>query len=60
MAKANILSPYFINVADTNLTSVKIELDVYTGYANTSFTASPTYTLTSTAIDAKVTFEVVY
>jgi|TARA_R100001463_G_scaffold69904_1_gene123398 hypothetical protein len=58
MAKANILSPYFINVADTNLTSVKIELDVYTGYANTSFTASPTYTLTSTAIDAKVTFEV--
>jgi hypothetical protein len=58
MAKINVRSPYFINIATTNLTSAKIELIIYSGAVNTSWQGSPQYTLVSTAIDAKVNFEI--
>lgn len=58
MAKINVISPFFINVSATNLTSAKLEIIIYTGYANSSWGGSPQYTLTSTAINAKVTFEI--
>ena len=58
MAKINVRSPYFINVAATSLTKAKLELYVYTGTVSGSWTGTITYTLTSTAIDAVVTFEI--
>ena len=58
MSKINIRSPYFINLATTNLTSAKLEIDIYTGVANTSWQSSPQYTLNSTAVSAKVNFEI--
>jgi len=58
MAKINVRSPYFINVSATNLTSAKLELYIYTGTASGSWGGSITYSLTSTAYNAKVSFEV--
>ena len=58
MAKINVRSPYFVNVQDTNLISATIEILIYRGAANTSWTLNPQYTLTSTAIDESVTFEI--
>lgn len=57
MAKINVRSPYFINHTATNLTSATLEIVIYFGAVNTSF-GTPQYTLVSTAIDAKVNFEV--
>ena len=57
MAKLNVRSPYFINHTATNLTSATLEIVIYVGAVNTSF-GTPQYTLVSTAIDAKVNFEV--
>jgi len=57
MAKINVRSPYFVNVSATGLTSAKLELIIYHGAANTSF-GTPTYILSSTAVDAKVNFEI--
>ena len=58
MAKINVRSPYFVNIATTNLTSAKIEIEIYTGVANASWQSTPQYTLTSTAINAKINFEI--
>ena len=58
MAKINVRSPYFVNLATTNLTSAQIEIRIYKGIAETSWQGSPQYTLTSTAINAKVNFEI--
>ncbi len=58
MAKINVRSPYFINLATTNLTSAKLEIDIYTGEANTDWQDAPVYTLNSTAINAKINFEI--
>jgi len=58
MGKINVRSPYFVNLATTNLTSAKLEIDIYTGEANTDWQDAPQYTLISTAIDAKVNFEI--
>jgi len=58
MAKINVRSPYFINLATTNLTSAKLEIDIYTGSVNTDWQDSPVYTLFSTAISAKINFEI--
>jgi len=58
MAKINVRSPYFVNLATTNLTSAQIEIRIYEGIAETSWQGSPQYTLTSTAINAKVNFEI--
>ena len=58
MGKINVRSPYFVNLANTNLTSAKIEIEIYSGAENTSWQSSPQYTLTSTAIDEKINFEI--
>ena len=57
MSKINVRSPYFINHTATNLTSATLEIVIYVGAVNTSF-GTPQYTLVSTALDAKVNFEV--
>ena len=58
MAKINVRSPYFVNIATTNLTTAKIEIEIYTGVANASWQSTPQYTLTSTAINAQINFEI--
>ena len=58
MAKINVISPYFINLDTTNLTSATLELRIYKGAAETSWQGSPQYTLTSTAINEKINFEI--
>ncbi len=58
MAKINVISPYFINLDTTNLTSATLELRIYIGGAETTWQGSPQYTLTSTAINTKINFEI--
>ena len=58
MSKINVRSPYFVNLATTNLTSAQIEIRIYEGIAETSWQGSPEYTLVSTAVNAKVNFEI--
>jgi len=58
MSKIYVRSPYFVNITNTNLTSAKIEIIIYSGAANTTWQGSPQYTLTSTAISEKVNFEI--
>ena len=58
MAKINLRSPYFINLDRTNLTTVQLELKIYSGVANTTWSGSIQYTLNSTAVNAKVNFEI--
>ncbi len=58
MAKINVISPYFINLDTTNLTSATLELRIYIGAAETTWQGSPQYTLTSTAINEKINFEI--
>ena len=58
MSKINVRSPYFVNLATTNLTSAIIEIEIYTGAANISWQGNPQYTLTSTAVNAKINFEI--
>ena len=58
MAKINVISPYFINLDTTNLTSATLELRIYIGGVETTWQGSPQYTLTSTAINEKINFEI--
>ena len=58
MAKINVRSPYFINLSTTNLISATIQIRIYKGAAESTWQGSPQYTLTSTAIDEKINFEI--
>ena len=58
MSKINVRSPYFINLNTTNLTSAKLEIRIYIGAAETTWQGSPQYTLTSTAINEHINFEI--
>jgi len=58
MSKINVRSPYFVNIASNNLTSAKIEIEIYSGGVNSTWQNNPQYTLTSTAINEKVNFEI--
>ncbi len=58
MSKINVRSPYFIYFKDINLTSATLEIRIYEGGAETSWQGNPQYTLTSTAINQKVSFEI--
>ena len=58
MSKINVRSPYFVNLSTTNLISAKLEIRIYVGAAETTWQGSPQYTLTSTAINEKVNFEI--
>jgi hypothetical protein len=57
MSKINVRSPYYIYDTVANLTSDKIDIYIYTGTQG-SRPSTPTYQLTSNAIDDKVTFEI--
>ena len=58
MSKINVRSPYFIFFKDINLTSAKLEIRIYEGAAETTWQGSPQYTLTSTAIGERISFEI--
>ena len=62
MSKINVRSPYFITDNSVNgssaLASAKLFIRIYEGNASTSVTTAPDYTISSTAIDGSVTFEV--
>lgn len=58
MSKINVRSPFYIHDTVANLTTCRIDIYIYTGTQSTSQPASPTYQLTSNAIDNKVTFEI--
>jgi hypothetical protein len=58
MSKINVRSPYFINLNTTNLTSATLELRIYIGGVETTWQGSPQYTLTSTAINEHINFEI--
>ena len=58
MSKINVRSPYFINLNTTNLTSATLEIRIYIGGVETTWQGSPQYTLTSTAINTKINFEI--
>ena len=58
MSKINVRSPYFIFFKDINLTSAKLEIRIYVGAAETTWQGSPQYTLTSTAIGNRISFEI--
>ena len=58
MSKINVRSPYFIYFKDINLTSATLEIRIYIGAAETSWQGSPQYTLTSTAVGERITFEI--
>jgi len=56
--KLNCLSPYFIKYDESELDSVSIDLYVYTGTKTASRPLTPTYVLSSTAIDEVSVFEI--
>ncbi len=62
MSKINIRSPYFITDNSVNGSSplkvATIFIRIYEGNSSTSISTTPDYTLTATAIDGSVTFEV--
>jgi hypothetical protein len=58
MSKINVRSPYYIYDSVAGLTSDKIDIFIYTGTQITDRPSTPTYQLTSNAIDDKVTFEI--
>ena len=58
MSKINVRSPYFIYFKDINLTSAKLEIRIYVGAAETTWQGSPQYTLNSTAVGERITFEI--
>ena len=58
MAHINSRSPYFVNTSDADLQSATLALYIYTGQQTVARPASPTYTLTATAINNEVTFEI--
>ena len=58
MSKINVRSPYFIYFKDINLTSAKLEIRIYIGAAETTWQGSPQYTLNSTAVGERITFEI--
>jgi len=58
MAHIHSRSPYFVNTSDANLESATLALYIYTGQQTVARPSSPTYTLTATAINNEVTFEI--
>ncbi len=57
MGKINVRSPYYIHITESNLDSAKLELYVYTG-TQTTDRGSIDYTINSTAVNEKITFDI--
>ena len=58
MSKINVRSPYYIYDTVANLTSDRIDIYIYSGTQTTDRPSTPTYNLTSLAINDKVTIEI--
>jgi hypothetical protein len=58
MAKINVRSPYYIHDTVANYTRAQLELYIYPDTKTTDRPTDATYTLTTNAIDDKVTFEI--
>ena len=58
MSKINVRSPYFVNLQGTTLLSATLEIEIYTGAANTSWQGNPQYTLSSTVVNKNINFEI--
>ena len=58
MAHIHSRSPYFVNTSDAALESATLALYIYTGQQTVARPSTPTYTLTATAINNEVTFEI--
>ena len=58
MAKINVRSPYFVSTYQSGMVSASIDIYIYSGVKTTDRPASPTYTLSSNAVSARVDFEI--
>ena len=58
MSKINVRSPYYIYDTVANLTSDRIDIYIYAGTQTTDRPSTPTYNLTTLAINDKVTIEI--
>ena len=58
MAKINVRSPYFVSTYQSGMVSASIDIYIYAGVKTTDRPASPTYTLSSNAVSARVDFEI--
>ena len=60
MEKINIRSPYYVTYSEAGVSSVRIDLWIYTGtrVQSTYPSTDPTYSLSSNAIDGSVSFEI--
>ena len=58
MANINVRSPYLIRSFETGLEEATLRLWIYRGTQLTSHTVTPTYTLTSTAINEEAVFDI--
>ena len=58
MAKINVRNPYFVSTNQSGMVSASIDIYIYTGVKTTDRPASPTYTLSSNAVSARVDFEI--
>ena len=58
MANINVRSPYLIRNYHADLASTTLKLWIYTGTQTTDTPATPTYTLTSSAINGETVFDI--
>lgn len=58
MAKINVRSPYYVSTSQSGMVSASIDIYIYAGVKTTDRPASPTYTLSSNAVSARVDFEI--
>jgi len=58
MAKINVRSPYYVSTSQSGMVSASIDIYIYTGVKTTDRPSSPTYTLSSNAVSARVDFEI--
>lgn len=58
MAKINVRSPYYVSTSQSGMVSASIDIYIYTGVKTTDRPSSPTYTLSSNAVNARVDFEI--
>jgi len=58
MAKINVRSPYYVSTYQSGMVSASIDIYIYSGVKTTDRPASPTYTLSSNAVSARVDFEI--
>jgi hypothetical protein len=58
MAKINVRSPYYVSTSQSGMVSASIDIYIYAGVKTTDRPSSPTYTLSSNAVNERVDFEI--